>query len=522
MSTIKISQKNKKLLEKKGINEDEIQSQINKFIKGFPYSKIEKPATLNAGIIDIDADKVHKYINCYEKNFSEVDAIKMVPASGAATRMFKKLYNFIEEYKGSDVDYATYMTDRSFHSIYTFFEQLENFAFYNDLKQIFFKNQVDNIEKIRNTNEFDKIIKALLINKTGMQYGSLPKALIKFHKYKGFERTSAEEHLVEGALYCKNKENVSKIHFTVSKEHQELLDKHLAKVKPFIEKEYGVKFEISYSVQKESTDTIAVTPDNKPVFNEDSTFVFRPGGHGALIENLNDLKEELVFIKNIDNVVPDRAKDVVVDYKKIIAGVLFDKKESIFNYLRLIDEKKADLKEIEAFIEKELCLILPEEYHTKTETQKLTYLHNKLNRPIRVCGMVKNEGEPGGGPFFVKQKDNTVSLQIVESVEINQEDETSKKIMDNSSHFNPVDLVCFTHDYKGKKFNLKEFVDPDTGFISNKSVNGKEIKALEHPGLWNGAMANWNTFFVEVPIETFAPVKTVWDLLRSEHQNFLT
>jgi hypothetical protein len=329
-----------------------------------------------------------------------------------------------------------------------------------------------------------------------------------------------EEHLVEGALYAGGKNGQVNVHFTVSPEHRPLFEALVAKVAPKYEKKFGVKYSVSFSEQKASTDTVAANPDNTPFRGKDGKILFRPGGHGALIENLNDLDADVIFIKNIDNVVPDRLKGETVEYKKLIAGVLVSKQKKAFQYLELLESGKythAQLEEIIRFLRDELSCRNPE-LKDLEDAELAIYLKKKLNRPMRVCGMVKNVGEPGGGPFLAYNQDGTISLQILESSQIDKNNAEYLQMFQNGTHFNPVDLVCAVKDYKGNKFDLTKYVDHQTGFISSKSKDGKELKALELPGLWNGAMSDWNTIFVEVSLGTFNPVKTVNDLLRPQHQ----
>ena len=349
-----------------------------------------------------------------------------------------------------------------------------------------------------------------------MDYGQKPKGVLTFHKYEKEFRTAFEEHLYEGAFHSKTIENKVNIHFTISPEHSDLFNAIMESKVQQLENKFKVKFDISFSYQKPSTDMVAVDLNNDLFREPDGSLVFRPGGHGALIENLNDLDADIIFIKNIDNVVPDRLKDVTIEYKKALAGVLLSFQQMIFDYIEVLTKegnKDEILFEIEHFIREELCYQI--EGDNKKDKDTMLEI---LNRPLRVCGMVKNEGEPGGGPFWVKHQEDTTDLQIVESSQIDTNNHEQISILKSSTHFNPVDLVCATKDYKGNKFNLLNYRDSNTGFISKKSKDGRDLKAQELPGLWNGAMANWNTIFVEVPIITFNPVKTVNDLLREEHQ----
>jgi hypothetical protein len=374
-----------------------------------------------------------------------------------------------------------------------------------------------------NKKDYHIILSSLLGNE-GMNYGNLPKGILTFHRYNHHSRTAVEEHLVEGSGYAANKDSSVDIHLTVSPEHRDSFDHLLKKVQKKYEEEYHVTYHITYSVQKPSTDTLAVDDKNEPFRESDGSLHFRPGGHGALLENLNDMDADIVFIKNIDNVTHDRNKEDTIRFKKALAGLLMQYQEKIFNYLRLMERSKEltaiTLKEISGFLSDELGTAVHSKMLQKQDAA-VGYLFSKLNRPVRICGMVKNVGEPGGGPFWIVEADGSKSLQIVESSQVNMHDPEQAAIMNSSTHFNPVDLVCGIRDYKGRRFNLMNYRDPNTGFISRKFKNGRPLKALELPGLWNGSMAQWNTIFVEVPINTFTPVKTVYDLLRPEHQEIV-
>lgn len=497
------------LLAKKGISEQQILKQLESFKQGFPFLRIEKAATINDGIDQIEASDIHFFLEEWEAFLKQnVDIVKFVPSSGAASRMFKDLFEFL------DADYNE--PQKPFEQ--KFFADIKKFAFYKDLNQACVLSEGKDIQELIEVNNYKAVV-ANLLNEKGLNYGFLPKALLQFHAYENHVRVPMEEHLVEGALYANSASEQVKVHFTVSTEHRAFFEQLLLDKKAYYEKKYGVTYNVSFSEQKPSTDTIAADSNNEP-FRENDTLVFRPGGHGALIENLNDIDADIVFVKNIDNVVPDALKDVTVTYKKLLAGILVNVQAQVFAYLEKLDQGdilEDDLEEMKSFLEEKLNVQADfvDDYEMP---ELLDYLYSKLNRPIRVCGMVKNEGEPGGGPFFTENEDGTVSLQILESSQIDTSKESEKQLLMQSTHFNPVDLVCAIKDFKGEKFNLLDFVDSNTGFISLKSKNGKELKALELPGLWNGAMSDWNTIFVEVPIETFNPVKTVNDLLRIEHQ----
>ncbi len=497
------------LLVKKGISEKQIAEQLACFEKGFPFLKLDGAASIEKGILAPTKEEVQTYLQAWDAyKASEKTIVKFVPASGAASRMFKNLFEFL----GADYDVPT--TDFE----HKFFDHIHQFAFYTDLNAACLKNTGKDIDTLVAGKEYKKVVSNLL-EAVGLNYGALPKGLLKFHRYADGTRTPLEEHLVEGALYAAGKTGKVNVHFTVSPEHRDLFARLVeAKVAEYTQK-YHVEYQVSFSEQKPSTDTIAADMENKP-FRDNGKLLFRPGGHGALIENLNDLDADIVFIKNIDNVVPDRLKEDTVTYKKLIAGVLVTLQQKTAEYLELLDSGQythAQLEEIIRFLQQTLCCRKPD-IKDLEDTELVIYLRKKLNRPMRVCGMVKNVGEPGGGPFLAYNEDGTVSLQILESSQIDTKDPAKKEMFEKGTHFNPVDLVCAIRDYKGNKFNLVNYVDKQTGFISYKSKNGKELKALELPGLWNGAMSDWNTVFVEVPLSTFNPVKTVNDLLREQHQ----
>lgn len=509
-----------KLLKDNGISIDIIESQIERFKKGSQFLTILQPAIISCGIIQLSEKKLKSYIRKFEKKSTKLELLKFVPASGAATRMFSHLFEFKKDYKESPEKVLDLLRDRDFNSTYYFLENLDNFAFYNDLVYSI-RKKGGSIDDLINDKRYGRILSALLTKK-GLNYGNLPKGLIKFHKYEDFSRTSFEEHLVEGVHYCQNINKEINIHFTVSEEHKEIFINHINRKYPRFEEIFAVKYKISLSVQDPSTNTIAVTENNLPARDAEGKLIFRPGGHGALLKNLNDLDADIIFIKNIDNVVPDDYKNQTYIYKKALAGILLTIQQKIFKYLNEISGKnridKKYLEKLLKFIKTELCILPPKDIKNWSIKAKLDYVIKKLDRPIRVCGMVENEDEPGGGPFLAENNDQSYSLQIVEMAQINLKDKKQLSIIKNSTHFNPVDLVCGTKNYKGEKFNLMKYTDPEAGFISEKTKGELKIKALELPGLWNGAMSDWNTIFVEVPLITFNPVKIVNDLLRKEHQ----
>lgn len=498
------------LLKSKNITVDELNKQLDNFKKGFPFIILKSAATPDNGILQIDEANKERFINHYDRNL-DLRITKFVPASGAASRMFKALYEFKELYEGNNQGYADFMKTSGLNSILELTMKIERFAFFDELEALL-KKAGKSANQMIVYMDYAGLIDAI-VGKDGLNYGKLPKALIKFHKYGNIARTSLEEHLVEGALYCKNRQNKVSLHFTISQEHRSLVEAKIKEVLKQYETQYNVSYNIEYSVQKPSTDTIAADTSNNAYRDSDGNLLFRPGGHGALIENLNEIDSDIIFIKNIDNVVIDALKPTTVEYKKLIAGVLLHYQQQIFDYINKLNSQpdKETIDEASEFIEKKLFV------KAGNRNIDIEYLLEKLNRPLRVCGMVKNEGEPGGGPFWCHNADGTISLQIVESSQVDKNNAEQMQILQNATHFNPVDLVCSLKDHKGNKFDLANYIDHNTGFISSKSHNGETIKALELPGLWNGAMANWNTIFVEVPIITFNPVKTIDDLLRKEH-----
>lgn len=498
------------LLKEKQISEQQVETQLENFKNGFPFLPIADAASLKKGIKSLsDAEEI-AFLNTWEQYLTENHTIlKFVPASGAASRMFKFLFEFLD----ADFDEPMIENEKKF------FAHIHDFAFYDALNEKCKAKSGKSIDELIADKDY-KYIVHILLSDEGLHYGALPKGLLFFHRYADTARTPVEEHMVEGTMYAKSNDGKINIHFTVSPEHKALFRQLVDEKKKLFEEKYGVTYDVTFSIQKPSTDTIAVDMENKPFRNDDGSLLFRPGGHGALIENLNDIDADIVFIKNIDNVIPDELKKGEAKYKRLLAGVLVDYQQKAFGYLEKLEQDDIStdlLKEILQFTENELHIAHPEQTFADDAALK-KYLLQKLNRPFRVCGMVKNVGEPGGGPFVTKNSDGTVSLQILESSQIDKNDEKAMQAFKNGSHFNPVDLVCGVKNHKGELFDLTKYVDKNTGFISHKSKSGKELKALELPGLWNGAMSDWNTIFVEVPIETFNPVKNVNDLLRKEHQ----
>ena len=505
-----LNEKDLQLIESKGITASKIEEQIKRFENGFPRLRIQSVATVGNGIMRLTEKDISHYLKLWRQSQqSGVTIEKFVPASGAASRMFKNMFAFTTSGRTAP--------ESDFEKQY--FDNINHFAFFLSLNKACERLYKAGIPQLIEDGKYVEIVKAML-EKDGLNYGFLPKALLQFHKAAGGNvHTSLEEHLEEGAQYAANGKREVNIHFTVSPEHRKEFEKVLKAKVPMMEQVWGVKYNVTMSEQKQSTDTIAVNLDNTPYRDGDGNLLFRPAGHGALIENLNERDADVVFVKNIDNVVPLRLRNATVRYKKAIGGYLIDVQRAITKHLDTLDKgaNANELKSILKFVENRLCT-RNEATAGMDEKQLTEYLRGKLNRPIRVCGMVLNEGEPGGGPYLTYNADGSYSPQILEAAQIDENDPAAVELMKSGTHFNPVDLVCYIKDYKGKKFDLKQFVDQETGLISMKSTGGVDIKALELPGLWNGSMSDWNTVFIEVPIETFNPVKTVNDLLRPQHQ----
>lgn len=505
-------------IERKGLTVNEVLAQIQTISKGLPYVSLKEAATIDNGILKIGNADQKRYISIYEDKKEQLSILKFVPASGAATRMFKFLFNFLDSYKPNNGSINSYINKNKATQMSLFLVGLEKFPFYEDVL-LRLKNKITNYDQLSNNDKIIAFIKTIL-DSDELNYSFYPKGLLPFHKYKDHIATAFEEHLFEAALYASSNGKAN-LHFTISEIHKDIFTEEFSRIEQIVEQKTKTSFDINFSYQKQSTDTIALTEDNKPFRNKDGTLLFRPSGHGALLENLNDLDADIVFIKNIDNVVVYKYEEEVAHYKKLIGGLLISLQERAFKYLRLLESEKPNehvIIEIATFLKQDLFIDISEEFEKYAANYQIEYLQERLNRPIRVCGMVKNEGEPGGGPFWVKDERGTISLQIVESAQIDKKNKHQKQILKNATHFNPVDIVCGIKDYKGNAFDLRNYVDPKTAFITMKTKTGKDIKALESPGLWNGSMAHWNTVFVEVPLVTFNPVKTVNDLLKSQHQ----
>jgi hypothetical protein len=490
----------------RGQTPEAVLSQIEIFKRGIPYTKLHRPCTVDDGITVLQQSDIEALETLYAQAVAAGRVTKFVPASGAATRMFQALLSYCEQQGAAD------------SNVLQFINNLQRFAFYNDLQAAVHRDG-GAVEAYLASGQYAELLAYLLTSK-GLNYANLPKILLKFHRYGDHCRTPLEEHLVEAATYAQDRHQVARLHVTVTPAHAEAVRAHIEASRKRYERA-GLRYEISLSVQSPATDTVAVDLDNNPFRDEQGRLLFRPGGHGALLANLQALAADIVFIKNIDNVVPDRLKDVTYRYKRALGGYLVRLQQQMFAYLEHLAAGRVDaglLEEILAFARQALAIVVPPELQHAPQPEQIRFLYERLNRPLRVCGMVRNEGEPGGGPFWVEHPDGSLSRQIVEASQADTALPEQRALLAASTHFNPVDLVCGVRDYRGQPLDLQHFVDPDTGFISRKTYAGRPLKALELPGLWNGAMAHWNTVFVEVPLSTFNPVKTVLDLLRPEHQ----
>ena len=496
---------------KHGLTPEKIDQQLKIFSEGIPFVKIVKAGSIGNGIESISEADQNRLVEFYELNNQKKEIVKFVPASGAATRMFQFLFMFLNEFNPNGTSFETYINKKENKLLETFIKSLKDFAFFSSVQKKT-KELYPDFEKASEGAGTYLFIKTMLDDK-GLNFRNLPKGLIPFHKYETRTRTAFEEHLYESVYYASVNNNV-KLHFTIAKKHLPFFEKELDGIKNRVFKKTKTKFHVSYSFQKKETDTIAVNSDNTVFKNAKNDCVFRPSGHGALIENLNDLDADIVFIKNIDNVVAAKYVDEVAHYKKVLGGKLLWIQKKVFSYLVMLDKKNASLEKLH-----EIKTFLRNELNIRESIMTAAAIKNILNRPIRVCGVVKNTGAPGGGPFWVQNNNTLPTLQIVEMSQIDSNNSDHQTIVNSATHFNPVDLVCGLKNYKGNKFDLLKFVDSKSGIITDKSQDGRSLKALELPGLWNGSMAYWNSVFVEVPLKTFNPVKTVNDLLHEAHRS---
>jgi len=505
----------------RGLTLEKVLSDIERFAKGFPVVRLQRPCTVKDGITVLQSSELDRLSQIHAQAAWAGRITKFVPASGAASRMFQLLLSLMDRIgtlKGSWRETAGDAQDRDHQMFLQFVRDLKQFAFYDELRSVMVRDGLDIKQVVMHRRHADLL--TYLLTATGLNYANLPKGLIPFHRYADHSRTPLAEHLVEAAAYAQDQDRVARVHFTVPPEYQETMRAHIETLRPRYER-LGCRYVVTFSVQKPSTDTLAVDQRNEPCRDEAGRLVFRPAGHGALLENLNDLQGDIVFIKNIDNLTVDRLKPETYLYKRALAGYLIELQDEIFRYLHALSHERVEerlLKEMFAFAREKLSLVPPVDLARKSRAERMAFLAGRLNRPLRVCGVVQNTGEPGGGPFWIRQPDNTLSLQIIEAAQVDMQTAEQRALWEAATHFNPVDLVCGVRDYCGRPFDLRRFSDPDTGFIAQKSKDGKVLRALELPGLWNGAMTHWNTVFVEVPLVIFNPVKTVFDLLRDAHQ----
>ncbi|MCF6307164.1 MAG: DUF4301 family protein [Flavobacteriaceae bacterium] len=494
-----------------GLTLEKVYRQLEAFSLGIPFVEVATTASIGNGIEAISVENQQKLIDFYDSKKNNLEIVKFVPASGAATRMFQFLFEFLENYNPEELGLNKYLKTGNHQQLSKFVNSIKDFAFLNAVRKKIRENYPDFKHGTKGVRTH-LLVKTMLEEK-GLNFGSLPKGLIPFHKYTKYATTAFEEHLYEAAFYASVNNNAY-LHFTFSKKHVTYFKKEFEAVKKRVSKKTKTEFHISYSFQKKETDTIAVNIDNSLFKNSKNECLLRPSGHGALLGNLNNIDADIIFIKNIDNVVTEEFVEQITHYKKVLAGKLLWVQEKVFSYLKLLTDHDLSIEKIN-----EIKLFLWNELNIKNAPDNKTLLIDILNRPLRICGVVKNTGAPGGGPFWVKNEKGETTLQIVELSQINPNNEHHQSIVNEATHFNPVDLVCGIRDFRGNKFDLTKFTDPNSGIISEKSKNGKTLKALELPGLWNGAMANWNTIFVEVPLITFNPVKTVNDLLSKEHRS---
>jgi len=509
-----LNEKDKEQLADRGIREETILKQTEQLRTGATFAGLIAPATPENGIIVTTEKTRSYYLNLYDHYSRDRDMSKFVPASGAASRMFKDLYACLDAMKSTGCSEIP----PAFPKVKMLMEHLSELALYSDLKDICIEKNLS-IDQLADEKKYSEIIE-LILTENGLNYGNLPKALLSFHNYGTFRRKAIDEHLVEGAMHAANESGTINIHFTISPEHEALFQAHIKTIVPFYEEKFGLTYNITWSFQHSSTDTPAIDLEGNLIREVDGSIVFRPGGHGALIKNLNEMNSDLIFIKNIDNVTTDKHRALTVEFKKVLAGILIEKEITINGNLSILMDdncSQEDIREIAEFVTTDMLFSIPEDFDSMEIEKQRRVLINKLNRPIRICGMVKNEGEPGGGPFFVRNSKGVTTLQIVEGVQVDMNDPAQVDILKQSTHFNPVDIVAGIIDFLGRKFDLDDFVDHDTFMIAEKSLDGKPLKALELPGLWNGGMAGWITYFVEVPLETFTPVKEIYDLLRPSH-----
>ena len=504
-------------IESLGLKITDIDKQLEHYESPPAYVNLKAFATIGHGIVKLSESELNRLVQYYEEQKDALSVVKFTPASGAASRMFKMLHEFLAEYDPQKQSINSYINKNKITELFLFFVTIEKLPFHDDAVALM-RHKYSDYESLTLDQRRLLFVKTVL-EETDLNYSNIPKGLLPFHKYKNHISTAFEEHLFEAAKYA-SVNGKAILHFTISKTHLKQFENKLITIQKLVESKTNTTFEIAFSNQESTTDVLAVDQKNKP-FRLKNKLLFRPSGHGALIKNLNQIDADVFFIKNVDNVVVNKYLDEIARYKKALAGMLLHTQQQAFVYakdLELREPSKEKIEEITVFLVQKLNIVINSQFEKYAKKHKIEYLKSKINRPIRVCGMVKNENEPGGGPFWVKHDNGEVSLQIVESSQVDVSLKNQKTILNNATHFNPVDIVCGVKNYKGEAFDLEQFMDSNTYFVTTKTKHGRKLKTLERPGLWNGSMANWNTIFVEVPIITFNPVKTVNDLLKFTHQ----
>jgi hypothetical protein len=522
MSAETFSQADYEQMERLGITEAEVERQLGIFREGLQPVQLERPCTVGDGIERLESDQQTPLMARWQEAAAGGRLGEFVPASGAATRMFAfihRIRNDLARITRADIEAGVAREDGDYKDFQKFIASLDRFAFVQPLRRLMAEASISLDERLA-SGEYTEMVDFLL-QPEGLGFGSMPKALIPFHRYPDHLRTPVEEHLVEATHTVPDGNRCCRLHFTVAPEIEEAVVQHGRRAAMDYGEKLGVNYELSFSLQSPATNTLAVDLDDRPFRRDDGRLLFRPGGHGALLENLDRLRGDVVFVKNIDNVVTDNQRDLVLRYQRILAGKLLELQDRVFHYLKLLSMGPVTVgqqEEIIHFASEAFETISVEEFSRLAEKERLSWIFQALNRPMRVCGMVINRGEPGGGPFWVREPSGGLSLQIVEGSQVDDNSQEQVDIFQSSTHFNPVNLVCGLRDFQGRPFDLSQYVNHLAVFIARKTEEGRQLKALELPGLWNGAMAHWNTTFVEIPEVTFNPVKTVNDLLRPGHQ----
>lgn len=508
-------------LDRRGIPVEEAERQLELLRTPPPGPQLARPCTIEDGVWTCVENDHERLVERAAEAARKGRLVKFVPASGVASRMFRDLAALDFDSEASSLEtLRREAADGSgeARSVLEVLERISDFAFYDEISELA-RGEGRDLGDLIQQGDLRAVVNYIL-SPRALNYANLPKGLLSFHERNGKSVTPFEEHLVEAAATIRGSDGVCRLHFTVSPDHLDKFESHLESLRTELEQRLDVRFEVTWSVQKPSTDTLASDSEGQPHRNANEELVFRPGGHGALIENLNDLEGDIVLIKNIDNVVPEWLAPDVHRWKLVLAGLLLEIQDEVFGHRKALEENP-DSSAIDAakeFVKTTLSLSGGDEFDGATPERQIELLRDRLDRPLRVCGVVRNEGEPGGGPFWVRENDGTLSRQIVETAQVSEDAPEQQAVLGSATHFNPVDIVCGLRNWKSEPFHLQDFVDNNAVFVAQKSQDGQDLNALERPGLWNGGMAFWNTIFVEVPVQTFNPVKTVNDLLRPAHQ----